>query len=166
MCNSSDSRTLRSSFIITLSPAADCAPQRALPRSHWTCARPCPTPPGEQQQTPTPEGPLWIPHGFSPGRTQVSTATLWIFDCVEGISSGPVNRAAADVSPSFCRKSRIPLALRSPGKSKGRQGPETIGSTHGEGTRGPAEIIHPPSDLPSEADSLRSSSCSRRRGTW
>ena len=86
---------------------------------------------------------IHLPHGFSPGRTQVSTATLWIFDCVEGISSGPVNRAAADVSPSFCRKSRIPLAVRSPGKSKGRQGPETIGSTHREGTRGPAEIIHP-----------------------
>ena len=116
-------RTLRSSFIITLSPAADCAPQRALPRSHWTCARPCPTPPGEQQQTPTPEGPLWIPHGFSPGRTHVSTATLSIFERVRGISSGPVISAAADVSPSFCRKSRIPCAVRSPlEKSKGRPG--------------------------------------------
>ena len=64
-------RTLRSSFIITLSPAADCAPQRALPRSHWTCARPCPTPPGGTTANTYSRGPpldpAWIFSGPHPG---------------------------------------------------------------------------------------------------
>ena len=120
------------------------------PRSHWTRARPCPTPPGGQKRTPLSREPLWIhsPHGFSPGRTHVSTATLWIFDCVEGISSGPVIRAAADVSPSFCRKSRIPCAVRSPaGKSKGRPGTYNHGGGRdawpGRDDPPPLAITHP-----------------------
>ena len=63
-------RTLRSSFIITLSPAAHCAPQRALPRSHWTCARPCPTPPGGTTANTYSRGPpldpAWIFSGPHP----------------------------------------------------------------------------------------------------